>query len=154
MKEFDKELFLSICEKYGVTKEDLFSKEEDDKGDLFLMKVIIDIPKEFESDAKDNFQDFFERVKVEIEHRINTDDTLLCGNYERETAKMFLNTFKDMQIIPDNATNGDVIKAVTGEDFSRGASIYNHDLMICEGEYYLAFNIDWWNSTYKKEVEK
>lgn len=30
MEKFDEELFLSICEKYGVTKEDLFSKEEDD----------------------------------------------------------------------------------------------------------------------------
>jgi hypothetical protein len=53
--------------------------------------------------------------------------------------------------ISDNATNGDMIKAITGEDFSRGASIYNHDLMICEGEYYLAFNVDWWNAPYKKE---
>ena len=52
-------------------------------------------------------------------------------------------------VIPDNATNGDMVKAITGEDFSRGASIYNHDLMICEGEYYLAFNIDWWNAPYK-----
>jgi hypothetical protein len=53
--------------------------------------------------------------------------------------------------IPDNATNGDMIKTITGEDFSRGASIYNHDLMICDGEYYLAFNVDWWNAPYKKE---
>jgi hypothetical protein len=50
---------------------------------------------------------------------------------------------------PKGATNGHMIKAITGEDFSRGASIYNHDLMICEGEYYLAFNIDWWNAQYK-----
>lgn len=27
-KDFDEELFFSICEKYGVTKEDLFSKEK------------------------------------------------------------------------------------------------------------------------------
>lgn len=51
--------------------------------------------------------------------------------------------------IPEGATNGEVIKAITGEDFSRGSSIYNHDLMICEGEYYLAFNVDWWNAPYK-----
>ena len=50
--------------------------------------------------------------------------------------------------LPKEATNGDVIKAVTGEDFSRGASFYNHDLMICDGEDYLAFNIDWWNAPY------
>jgi hypothetical protein len=29
MKEFDEELFFSICEKYGLTKEDIFSKEKD-----------------------------------------------------------------------------------------------------------------------------
>lgn len=29
-KEFDEELFFSMCEKYGITKECLFSKEEDD----------------------------------------------------------------------------------------------------------------------------
>ena len=46
-----------------------------------------------------------------------------------------------------------MIKAITGEDFSRGTSIYNHDLMICEGEYYLAFNVDWWNAPYREESE-
>jgi hypothetical protein len=76
------------------------------------MKVIIDIPKEFEDDIKDNFQDFFERVKVEIAHRVNTDDTLLCGNYERETAEMLLDAFKNMNVIPKVITNGDMIKAM------------------------------------------
>ena len=42
-----------------------------------------------------------------------------------------------------------MIETVTGEEFSRGASIYNHDLMIGEGEDYMAFNIDWWNSKFK-----
>lgn len=64
------------------------------------------------------------------------------------------NPTADVIPVPKGATNGDMIKAITGEDFSRGASIYNHDLMICEGEYYLAFNVDWWNAPYKKGVEE
>ena len=75
------------------------------------MKLIIDVPsKEFGDDIRDNFQDFFGRVKVEIAHRVNTDDTLLCGNYELETAEMLLGAFKNMQIIPK--TNGDTMKAM------------------------------------------
>ena len=56
--------------------------------------------------------------------------------------------------LPKGATNGDMIKAMTGEDFSRGASIYNHDLMIGEGEDYLAFSVDWWNAPYKAEKDE
>ena len=58
-----------------------------------------------------------------------------------------------VQLLKDSVTNGEMIKAITGEDFSRGTSIYNHDLMICEGEYYLAFNVDWWNAPYRGEEE-
>lgn len=50
-------------------------------------------------------------------------------------------------------TNGDMIKAITGEKFSRGASVYNHDLMISEGEHYLAFNVEWWNAPYKADIK-
>lgn len=59
------------------------------------MKIIIDIPKEFEVDYKrDKFFDFFMRVLVDI------DKGVLCGNYENEIAEMFLKAFeKSIQII-------------------------------------------------------
>lgn len=54
------------------------------------MKLIIDIPKEFETDYKgDKFKDFFSRVLCDI------DKGNLCGNYEKETAEMFLKTFDE-----------------------------------------------------------
>ena len=60
------------------------------------MKLIIDIPKEFETDYKgDKFKDFFSRVLCDIE------DGTLCGNYEKETAEMFLKAF-DESVPMDN----------------------------------------------------
>lgn len=54
------------------------------------MKLIIDIPKEFESDYKgDKFKDFFSRVLCDIGKGV------LCGNYEKETAEMFLKAFDE-----------------------------------------------------------
>jgi hypothetical protein len=53
------------------------------------MKLIIDIPKEFETDYNgDKFKDFFSRVLCDIEK-----GKCLCGNYEKETAEMFLKAF-------------------------------------------------------------
>lgn len=54
------------------------------------MKLIIDIPKEFETDYKgDKFKDFFSRVLCDI------DKGVLCGNYEKETTEMFLKAFDE-----------------------------------------------------------
>ena len=54
------------------------------------MKLIIDIPKEFETDYNgDKFKDFFSRVLCDIEKGV------LCGNYEKETAEMFLKAFDE-----------------------------------------------------------
>jgi hypothetical protein len=53
------------------------------------MKLIIDIPKEFETDYNgDKFKDFFSRVLCDIEK-----GKCLCGNHEIETAEMFLKAF-------------------------------------------------------------
>ena len=67
------------------------------------MKIIIEIPKEFEIDYnKDKFEDFFGRVKTDIDeiieefHLTNRCDCIfMSGNYERETALMFMKAFKE-----------------------------------------------------------
>lgn len=115
------------------------------------MKVIIDIPKEFGEDIKDNFQDFFERVKVEIAHRVNTDETLLCGNYERETAEMLLDAFKNMQIIPKVITNRDMMETTYSNiqwDNECNGVIYGYktnDRMMP----ILGADFNWWNAPYE-----
>lgn len=54
------------------------------------MKVVIDIPKDFERDyIVDKFKDFFSRVIADI------DCKGMCGKYEKETAEMFLKAFDD-----------------------------------------------------------
>ena len=54
------------------------------------MRIIIDIPKEFEEDyIGDMFKAFFSRVLCDIQ------DGILCGNYEKETAEMFLKAFDE-----------------------------------------------------------
>ena len=54
------------------------------------MKLIIEIPKEFIGDFEsDRFEDFFERALADM----NGDG--YGGNYERETAKMFITAFKN-----------------------------------------------------------
>ena len=54
------------------------------------MRIIIDIPEQFESDYKgDMFKDFFSRVMCDIQ------DGTLCGNYEKETVEMFLKAFDE-----------------------------------------------------------
>lgn len=55
-------------------------------------------------------------------------------------------------IIPRGATNGDIIKAMTGEKFSIGNE--SHDLMISNGEHFFAFDVDWWNAPYRLEGRK
>ena len=55
------------------------------------MKILIDIPKEFEVDYNSNrFAEFF--------HRCLADMGTCCGNYEQETAEMMEKAFKDSKI--------------------------------------------------------
>ena len=51
---------------------------------------MIEIPKEFEVDFKtDKFKDFFSRAIIDM--------NCLCGNYERETAEMFIKAFENSE---------------------------------------------------------
>ena len=51
------------------------------------MRVLIDIPAEFELDYRtDRFRDFFERAVADMD--------VMCGKYERETAEMLSKAFE------------------------------------------------------------
>ena len=49
--------------------------------------------------------------------------------------------------IPDNATNGDVIKALFPTIKTKE---YHTFIRVIDGEEYCSINYDWWNSPYKK----
>lgn len=56
------------------------------------MKIEIEIPKEFEEDYQHGrFRSFFLRVLTDIE----SNRVELCGNYEKETAEMFVKAFQN-----------------------------------------------------------
>ena len=59
------------------------------------MKIIIEIPKEYEIDFKtDKFKDFFSKVIVDM--------NCLCGNYEKEIAQMLIESFNNGEAITDD----------------------------------------------------
>lgn len=58
------------------------------------MKIEIEIPEEFEADYNVNrFSDFFSRVRSDIDYNG------ICGNYERETADMLAEAFKNSKVV-------------------------------------------------------
>ena len=76
------------------------------------MRFVIDIPeREFKSEIADHFQDFFMRLQAEIQHRLISNDTLVCGNYELETVEMLLKSFKNATLEQESKT-----KIVTCKD--------------------------------------
>ena len=116
------------------------------------MKALIEIPTEnFGVDITDKFQDFFKRLQAEIEEHLISNTDLVCGSYELETIEMFLNAFKEMQIIPDNATNGDMIKAMFPNIeityHNDNIELYNKNSISAEVLY------QWWNEPYKRGNE-
>ena len=55
------------------------------------MKILIDIPKEFEIDYRtDRFADFFDRVKADM--------NFICGQYESETADILKSAFAESKL--------------------------------------------------------
>lgn len=112
------------------------------------MKVILEIPNyEFNNDIADKFQDYFNRVKQDIANGT------LCGNYELETTEMFLASFNKMQVLPDNATIGDTVKAMFPNiDFGTLAQddvIVNKDYS-SNDEPQVFIPIKVWNAPYKE----
>lgn len=72
------------------------------------MQIVIDIPEEeFGIDINDKFQDFFQRLRVEIKEHLISGTGLVCGGYELETIEMFLNAFANSITLPKG--HGDLI---------------------------------------------
>ena len=62
--------------------------------------------------------------------------------------KDILEAFYNGKPLPDNATNGDVIKALFPDGSQvKGASIY----VMNDNKSNIFYDFDWWNATYKKE---
>lgn len=65
------------------------------------MRIEIEIPKEFEADyTADKFADFLGRVRADIDYNG------MCGNYERETADVLAEAFKNSRVIQSVAHEG------------------------------------------------
>ena len=120
------------------------------------MQILINVPeKEFGIDINDKFQDFFKRLNEETREHLVTGTSLLCGTYELETIEMFLDAFKEMRIIPSNATNGDMIKAMfpdviieEGEDTVH----LKYPTVNSDPLFFVQVSKKWWNAPFKKEV--
>lgn len=75
------------------------------------MKLLIDIPKEFEQHFQtDGFEDSL--------HRLSADAHLLAGNYERETAVMLIEAFASAVPIPSHGRLIDADALLTDKSMS------------------------------------
>lgn len=82
------------------------------------MKITIDIPDEFINDyITDKFKDFFSRVAADI------DNDGLCGNYEKETAEMFLKAFEES----GRKTNADMIRNMSDVELAEFLDVIEED---------------------------
>lgn len=65
------------------------------------MRIEIEIPEEFEKDyTTDKFAEFLGRVRADIDYNG------ICGNYERETADVLAEAFKNSRVVQPVAYNG------------------------------------------------
>lgn len=89
------------------------------------MKVLIDIPEEFEVDYHtDRFRDFFDRAVADMD--------VMCGTYERETADVLAKAFEESGVY-------DVDKVVEQLDtyitklVGRNSALYQTVMQIVKG---------------------
>jgi len=92
------------------------------------MKILIDIPEKIDEYIKDYIP-------------IGAGDNVFC--YPDEIVRMIQNGTP----IPDNATNGDVIKAIFPNSDIEEHRTY---MKIVEGDYLLPCAYQWWNAPYQK----
>lgn len=66
------------------------------------MKVIIEIPKEFEEHFNmDRFKDSLERIRVDIKFNLENGATQLSGRYEMELAEMLRDAMTKAEVIKE-----------------------------------------------------
>ena len=100
------------------------------------MKLIIDIPEE----TKQAFD------------RANNDDINFCFyDYNSVVGKAIKNGI----VLPDNPTNGDVIKMMfptvdisTNGMFGKEGTVFVH-----HKDHIIIFDLDWWNAPYREDGE-
>ena len=64
------------------------------------MKVLIEIPKEFEEHFNnDRFKDSLERIRVDIKFNLENETTQLSGNYEMELVQMLQNVMEKAEVV-------------------------------------------------------
>ncbi len=94
------------------------------------MQIVIDIPEyEFKSDIEDNFQDFFQRVIVDISNNNST----LCGNYELETAQMLLSAFKYATVLPKGHGRLKDVDSIEKAVIRKDLDFFNNDIEAYSG---------------------
>lgn len=107
------------------------------------MKVIIDIPKNFERDyTADKFKDFFLRIIANINYKG------VCGRYKKEIAEMFLKAFGDSEErdnkpccrCDSKQTNADRIRNMT--DYDLGDLLQSVSSGVENGNAFISFCID------------
>lgn len=107
------------------------------------MKVVIDIPKDFERDyIADKFKDFFLRIIANINYKG------VCGRYEKEIAEMFLKAFGDSEErdnkpccrCDSKQTNADRIRNMT--DYDLGDFLQSVSSGVKNGNAFISFCID------------
>lgn len=107
------------------------------------MKVIIDIPENFERDyTADKFKDFFLRIIANINYKG------VCGRYEKEIAEMFLKAFGDSEErdnkpccrCDSKQTNADRIRNMT--DYDLGDLLQSVSSGVENGNAFISFCID------------
>lgn len=99
------------------------------------MKILIDIPKEFEIDYRtDRFADFFGRVEADMD--------VICGNYERETADILRNAFAesrpyDLDVVMEQLESRTDIDKIIGKkkEYGRWIPVEEYLPPIPESEY-------------------
>lgn len=64
------------------------------------MKLLIEIPKEFEEHFNnDKFEDSLERIRVDIKVNLENKIFQLSGNYEMELAEMLKNAMNKAEVV-------------------------------------------------------
>lgn len=107
------------------------------------MKVIIDIPENFERDyTADKFKDFFLRIIANINYKG------VCGRYEKEIAEMFLKAFGDSEErdnkpccrCDSKQTNADRIRNMS--DYDLGDLLQSVSSSVENGNVFISFCVD------------